>query len=359
MFENPSLADSFAQFADEFSHALPMYSDLALGIAADRELLALLQHAPAEQQLPVLLFASVHALVLDEPSLRLAAYYPSMTDEPRTDSAFTAFRALCLERRADIEAMVSNRTVQTNEVGRCRFYLPTMAIIGREMGHLSLVDVGTSAGLNLLFDRFRYSFSGPDGEFDVGSESGVHLRGEFRGAGAPAPLTMPQVSGRLGFDRSPVDLTDPADRTWLRACVWPEQLERFQRLDAAIDLALAEPIEVRRGDAVDELAAAVASASTVGHPVVMNSWVLNYLTSDRRAAYVTEMDRLGSEVDLSWVFAESPRMCDHLPFPVEPRWPNLTLSMLVTWRDGVRTVRHLADCHPHGEWLHWVDQPVP
>jgi hypothetical protein len=350
------LADKFEEWAKDFGRVAPMYAGLARGIAGDPELLALLAEAPEEQQLPVLLFASVHSLVLAEPELAAAAFYPSVHAGVRThDGAFEAFRQLCRSRRVDIAALLTTRVTQTNEVGRCRLYLPALSLIAEEMGPLSLVDVGTSAGLNLFLDRYHYAFV-PGGE--VGPMSAVALTCRVRGERRPAQLTMPVVAGRLGIDRSPIDLGDPDDRNWLRACVWPEQTDRVQRLDAAIDIALSMPAEIRRGDATASLAAAIATAGQSGHPVVMNSWVLNYLSAHERRSYVAELDRLGAGTELSWVFAESPRLCEGLPWPANPPRPDLTALMLVRWRRGTRSVRHLAECHPHGEWLRWLDDPV-
>jgi hypothetical protein len=350
------LAGKFEEWAQDFHRVAPMYAGLARGIAGDPELLALLAEAPEEQQLPVLLFASVHSLVLAEPELAMAAFYPSVRAGVSTfDGAFEAFRELCRSRRADIAALVTTRATQTNEVGRCRLYLPALSLIAGELGPLSLVDVGASAGLNLFLDRYHYAFM-PGGE--VGTTSEVTLTCQVRGERRPTRLDMPVVAGRLGIDRSPIDLGDRDDRNWLRACVWPEQTERLQRLDAAIAIALSMPAEIRRGDATTSLDDAIAVARQSGHPVVMNSWVLNYLSTHERRSYVAELDRIGARTELSWVFAESPRLCEGLPWPANPHRPDLTALMLVSWRQGTRSVRHLADCHPHGEWLRWVDEPV-
>jgi hypothetical protein len=363
------LSVKFTEWARDFHTVAPMYAELARRIATDRELLALLALAPEEQQLPVLLFASVHSLVLGEPDLAAGACYPSVNHNAGVDTldgAFEAFRELCRTRRADIAALVTTRVTQTNEVGRCRLYLPALALIADDVGPLSLVDVGASAGLNLFLDRYHYTYvprRAVGAIRETGPASKVTLTCELRGEGRPTFLAVPTVTGRLGIDRSPIDLGDGNDRNWLRACVWPEQTERFHRLDAAIDIALSSPAEIRAGDATVHLDEAITTARQSGHPVVMNSWVLNYLTADERRSYVAELDRLGAGTELSWVFAESPRLCGDLPWPTgaEPttsRWPDLTVLMLVTWRRGVRSVRHLADGHPHGEWLHWVDQPV-
>ena len=106
--------------------------------------------------------------------------------------------------------------------------------------------------------------------------------------------------------------------------------------------------QVRAGDAVEDLADTIALVAGHGHPVVLNTWVLNYLSDAQRRAYVAELDRLGASADLSWIYAEMPALVSGLPVPDDPEREHRTVVTLVRWRDGVRTVDHLADAHPHG-----------
>ncbi|MBG7606277.1 MAG: DUF2332 family protein [Actinobacteria bacterium] len=89
------------------------------------------------------------------------------------------------------------------------------------------------------------------------------------------------------------------------------------------------------------------------HPVVTNSWVLNYLTSQERVDYLAELDRIGKARDLSWVYVEAPALIEELPNGPDPQDPHRTVLSLARWRDGQRTVEHLATCHPHGFWIQW------
>ena len=157
-----------------------------------------------------------------------------------------------------------------------------------------------------------------------------------------------------GIDSTPVALDDDAATRWLEACVWPDQTDRFDRLRAAIEIARAAPPDVRVGDAVADLAANVRQLAARGHPVVTNTWVLNYLTPRQRRAYVAELDALGAELDLSWTYLESPFLTPELPGPATTDSVDRTVLVLVRWRSGRRTVEHLADTHPHGYWMHWT-----
>lgn len=326
----------------------PLYSTLNRQIAEHPDLVELLTAAPDEQQLPVLLLAAVHSLVLAEPDLELAAWYPTTSAEPRPTDPFPAFARLCRDRADEIRSIVRTHSVQTNEVGRCALLLPPLGLVETEVGPLALIDVGTSAGLNLHLDRFEYVYS-PGGR--VGAPSPVVLECGVRGD-IPIPPRLPTIVSRLGIDRSPVDITDPDSARWLLACVWPDQPDRFRRLAAAIDLAATGPASVVRGDAVETVAAAVRTHGERAHPVVIDSWVLNYLPEQRRRDYVAELDRAGGHGDLTWISAEAPALCAGLPYPPHLHDVQRTVVLVVRWRSGVRTVTHHATAHPHGYWMH-------
>jgi hypothetical protein len=163
---------------------------------------------------------------------------------------------------------------------------------------------------------------------------------------------MPLVGDAIGLDASPIDVLDDEQTRWLAACVWPDQLDRLARLRSALELARTHPPHIVTGDAVHDLAATIEQVSDDVHPVVMNSWVLNYLPEARQREYVHELDRVGASRDLSWVVAESPAQTPGLPIPCHDDEHETVLSV-VCWRSGRRTVDRLGICHPHGYWLHW------
>jgi hypothetical protein len=337
----------FAEFARSASPRAPLYHDLAAGIAADAKLASLLLHAPARQRQPVLLFASIHfLLLLGRTDHGLRAHYPNLTPVPDRSDPVPALRRFCRHHRDELAELLATRSTQTNEIGRCSLLLPALGIVAAEVGPLSHVDVGTSAGLNLLLDRYRYVYE-PGGT--VGAPSTVELTCEVRGD-PPIPADLPTIEQRRGLDRCPVDARDAAQSRWLEACVWPDQTDRFERLRAALALAREIVPEVHTGDALTATAPLVASASA--HPVVTNTWVLNYLSGTERRAYVEALDACGRERDLSWVFVESPVLVPELP-GAEGR-DTASALVLVRWRDGRRTVDHLARCHPHGYWMQWT-----
>jgi hypothetical protein len=350
-----SLARLFAEFADTWRTRAPLYSSIATTVSLDPGLAALLLRAPAPQRLPVLLFAAVHDLLLADPSAELATWYPNLADDPRPSGEgrlAQTFREFVRDRSDEISSRLQTRSTQTNEVGRCALLLPALGVIAEEVGPLGHLDVGASGGLNLLIDRYEYHYTDRGGVTTVVGSSPVVIPVTTRGA-VPVPSSLPTVSRRCGIDRRPIDVTDPDEARWLEACVWPDHVERFERLAAAIELARHDPPELLEGDAVSSLAPALDRLGADVHPVVTNSWVLNYLTAEERVSYLSELDRIGAVRDLSWVYAEAPIHIPELPNSPDPSNPELTVLSMVRWRRGTRTVEHVATCHPHGRSMRW------
>ena len=342
----PGVTALFAEFARTATQRAPLYHRLATGIAADPALAELLLSAPPMQRQPVLLFACVHDLLLaGRPDHGLAHFYPDLVAETDRGDPMPAFRAFAAAHADELGELLVTRSTQTNEIGRCALLLPAFGIVADEVGPLAHLDVGASAGLNLLLDRYHYTYD-PGGE--LGAPSSVALTCGTRGD-VPLPTAMPAIVERVGLDRSPVAVADDDAARWLTACVWPDQTDRIERLQAAIAIARSTGVEVRPGDAVTDTAALVVGAAA--HPVVTTTWVLNYLSSAERRAFVEALDACGRRRDLSWVFAESPVLVPDLP-TVDAR-TSTTALVLVRWRRRRRTARHLAECHPHGYWLRW------
>lgn len=364
------LVGHFLASATDSESRAPLNAALARIIATDRSLYGLLGHAPPEQQLPVLLLAAIHDTLLRTPDHPLAAWYPNLRSSPRNPAEAGLARTLrdfIADHEATIIDLVSTRRVQTNEVGRCALLLAGFVRAAQDTGALAHIDVGASAGLNVLLPHFRYRYDdGPligadtahaaaDSDPDSDSDSdSVVIECSTRGE-VPPPDHVPDISASCGIDQRPIDVTDPDEARWLEACCWPDQADRFERLRRAISIARRHPPELLAGDAVDSIEPAVERMSSRGHPTVTTTWVLNYLGDSARAEFVAALDRAGASNDLSWVAAESPAMTPELPHPAELNGRHTTALTLVRWRSGRRVVDHLAECHPHGYWMHWLD----
>lgn len=352
MASRTDLAGQFREFAETFARRSPLYGRLAAAIAEDAMLLGLLDDAPADQRRPVLLFAAVHHLVLEGHGGELAPHFTSI-DDASTDPV-RELHALVDRHRDELHRLITTRSVQTNEVGRCAAIVPLHDAIRREVGATSLLEVGASAGLLLNFHQYAYRYD--DGPW-IGADAPVRItcttRGVAREVGLPHDVIAPHAA--LGLDRAPVDLDDPDAVRWLEACMWPEETGRRERLLAAIALARTTRPEIREADAVEDVAAVLRERSSLGHPVVLTSWTLAYLDEAARRRFVDELENFGRHDDLSWVILESPADTAGLPIPTTSPPESITVVALVTWRSGRRSVRRVATMHPHGATLRWAE----
>jgi hypothetical protein len=318
-----------------------LYAGLSAGVLEDPELLAIAATAPVGQPPPNLFFAAVHYLLLSGVSHPLARLYPSLNGgRDANEDAFPAFRDFCLRHRQPIEALLGTRTVQTNEVARSSALQPGFAVVARRAGRpLALLEIGASAGLNLLGDRYCVAY----GDRLLGDpRSAVRIECRLRGDLRP-PLETAPIAWRLGIDRNPIDITDADQALWLRALVWPDQPWRAELLLAAIRVAQEEPPEVLRGDALDLLAEVIAQAPADAALCLYSSFTLYQFGLAQKAA----LDRIvaraaGSRpihrLELEWRAGEKPYL------------------ELETLGDGARRPIRLASAHDHGAWLEWLDR---
>jgi uncharacterized protein DUF2332 len=225
-------AELYRRFARvEASGESPTYERLALAVARDDGALALLGAVAPRCRQPNLLFGALRLLgvPLDDPSWALGwlrAHPESVLEVLRT------------------------RRTQTNEVGRCALHVPVLAALPQP---LALVEVGASAGLCLLPDRWRYHYTGPGVARTVGAGP-VTVACTVDGP-VPLPPAPPVIAWRAGLDLHPVDAADPDARRWLRCLVWPEHRDRATRLDSALRVAAAAAPRIARGHLVDDLPA--------------------------------------------------------------------------------------------------------
>ena len=135
---------------------------------------------------------------------------------------------------------------QTNEVGRAAALIGGLLhlVADNDDRPLRLVEIGASAGLNLRADRFRVELA--DGRSVGPAGSPVVLRDPWQG---PLPPLRPRlvVVERLGCDVAPLDPATTEGRLRLTSYVWPDQLERLDRLRGALQLAARGPGHGRAG----------------------------------------------------------------------------------------------------------------
>ncbi|KKI18496.1 DUF2332 domain-containing protein [Sphingomonas sp. Ag1] len=228
---------------------------------------------------------------------------------------------------------------QTNEPGRSAALMMGLLQVARRFGQpIELLEIGSSAGLNLLIDRYRFDLGGTI----VGPDaSPVTIRPEWRGA-APAPEAVRFASVR-GVDINPIDVRDPAAAQRLIAYSWVDVPERAARLEAAFAMFAADPPRLDAGDAAAWIEERLAEPQPRGVTrVLMHSVVWQYLGPERqariRAAMLAAAQEADDERPLAWV-----RM--------EPNKQSAVQEVWVQAWPGAATPVRVAQTHAHGTWV--------
>ena len=245
---------------------------------------------PPESALALRFLGAVHCLVLQGQAPKLAACYPSVGGDSKCDSLWPRFRDVVQDHVAVLRELV-HRPVQTNEVGRCAALLGGFVQVVRETHlPLRLLEIGAAGGLILRWDHYRYE-AGEEGWGDPNSP--VRITDVFEGQHPPFDVPV-RVVERRGCDNSPIDPGTEEGRLTLESYVWPDQLERFRQLAAAIDVARRVPARVDQGNAPDWIETALAESVPGVATVVYHSIVWQYLSDADRARFQQIMAAAGN-----------------------------------------------------------------
>jgi len=299
-------ADWYGRATRELAPHSPLHAAWAAGVAQDDDILGLLDRLPRDRRQPSLIFSVATWLGAAE-------------------SGYGEFRAWLAANWPAVEAAARERRTQTNEVGRCA---PLVAALARIPGPLALLEVGASAGLCAIPERYSYRF----GDAAVLGDGSPEIACAVDDP-ALAPTTLPDIGWRLGLDLHPLSAADDADAAWLEALVPLDRTDRRERLRAALATARRDPPRVVAGDALDDLPAAAAGAPDGLSLVVVSLGTLVYLPPEARAAFPGAVRGLGARL----VTLEQSGIADPTALP----------GRFVLALDGVP----IAEASPHGDRL--------
>lgn len=362
------LSNLFVFLADhDFAGYSPTYEQLARAIAADTKLLEFVETSASPNtrrgRIPVLFFAATHDRILANPESEIARIYRGESDS----DPLQPFRELVELERETIAHNMRTRSVQTNEAGRSSIL---SLAFGRARNNVvaptALFEIGPSAGLNLFFDLFRIEYMREDTLLACAGpqEATVQLTCDVRGPSLPPfPTDKFTPISRSGIDPNPIDVRSEEERRWLQACVcWPGIADRPQRLAAALEVARTSPPHLISGDAVTDLGQALTQIPISEHLIIFATWALAYLNAEGRQKVLATIDEIGTTRDLDFITFEEPRFTSWVePADAEVFETYLgegtpTQLSLRSWRDGLCTTTALAIAHPHGRWIHWLEE---
>jgi hypothetical protein len=311
-----SIADNYRAWGRDARGLSPAYEMLSYSVAEDDLILRFLAALPEPKQQPNLLFAAASYLLGAAPGL-------------------AELRTLVRQDPAGLSRVMLARRTQTNEAARCATLLPVLAGLPEP---LALIEVGASAGLTLLPDRYSYDY---DGHRITGTDPDAPVIRCAVSGPVPLPDRVPVICWRAGLDLNPLDVTDDDDMRWLSCLLWPGEAGRTERLAGAIATARRDPPVIHRGDLLTDLPGLAAQAPPEATLVVYHSAVLAYVGPAARQRFAATVRGLGAV----WLSNEAPGVV-----------PGVTSEErddggFVVVRDG-QTLLALAD--GHGSWLQWL-----
>lgn len=289
---------------------------------------------PAAAALAMRFNAAIHALARRGSPEALEALY--LGEHKDFDGALA--KAMAVED--DFIAEWMNHPTQTNEVCRSAAIISALMVAKREFGlPFELLEIGSSAGLNLNLAHYAYDLGGvAAGD----AESPVRIAPEWRGA--PPPAETVAISSACGVDLRPLDVRDSATRERLMSYIFADQPLRAERLRQALAVAQRHPPRVDRADAITWLGEQLARPQPEGQcRVVFHSMVTQYFSPRAREIGIGMLATAGAA-------ASRDRPLAKIGFEWTEERSEVRLT-LTCWPSG--EARHLATCHPYGAWIEW------
>jgi hypothetical protein len=308
--------------AHETRGVSPLYEALAEAIVRHDDLVAFIASLPADKRQPNLLFAAVR----------------HVCGTPEGPEHFIQW---VRQHQTRIRAVMLARHTQTNEPARCATLVSLLASLPQP---LALLEVGASAGLCLLPDRYGYDYGHQRVLPDTTGEAPIPIFPCQTNDETRTPKVLPEVIWRLGIDLNPVDLTNLDDVAWLETLVWPGQEQRADRLRAAIAMAQADRPTVVQGNLLHDFLRYADQAPKHATLVVFHTAVLAYLSDP------SDRDRFASmvrETGAVWISNEAPRVLPHIAAKLTTEAP---CNRFLLAHNG----EPVALTGPHGQSIYWL-----
>ncbi|PWW26866.1 hypothetical protein DFO73_10929 [Cytobacillus oceanisediminis] len=339
MFNNEVLSRTFLTFAEkECKGSSLLYEHLSIKISRDDNLLEICSNAREGQPIPNLLFGAVHYLLLKGKDHPLKEYYPSIVSNPKSyKKSFEFFKGFCFKYRNEIESILKARLVQTNEVRRCAYLYPAFCTIYEKAKKpLALIEIGTSAGLQLLWDKYSYSY----GHSDIygNKDSKLKITAEIKGENTPIlHSTPPPVSTRFGLDLNTIDLNDEEETLWLKSLIWPEHKERLFMFEEAASYIKEGQVSLVDGDGISLLTKYVDNIPEDSVICIFHTHVANQMPLEMKKHLLQTVEAIGEKRDVFHIYNN-----------IQDRYLHLDYYL-----DGIESQNTIAEIDGHGRWFKW------
>lgn len=345
------LAEVYRRFgAVDAAGPSPLYERVALALAGSDQAMRAINAAPAGRRSPTVILAALHDLALAGRAPALAAAYSAGDG----DAAALAAIDTLLQLTESVLDLAARRQPPTDQTGRYAVLYPAVAEAAHRVGAgaVGLVDVGRPAALNSSVDRVGITYD--NGQSLGDPSSPVQQRCSVVGERPVPSRAIPLVVTRIGVDLDPLDVTDPDDARWLRACVWPEQLTQPATLDAELAQAATAPPTLLRGPVVEVLPDAITRVPADALPVVMTTWTLSSLPPASRLRFLQHLDEASTGRPVAWVSAEGVGVAPAVPTLGDRRASGHSIIGVAVFDHSSLDVEAVGRCWSRGRMLAWL-----
>ena len=285
--------------------------------------------------------AAFHALKLSGMAPDLTAHYPpNQTD----DAALRRVIVSTLEVHDEFLAKYLDSPPQTNEVARSSMILgAALHVAAQTRLPISLLEIGASAGLNLWFSKFSYDFG--NGLSWGSAQAPLTIKSNWQGNVPPldAPL---KIVDRKGCDQNPLFPSNQDDRSRILSYIWPDQLERMDRISRALEFAATQQRCVEKADAADWVECELVKPSNPATVRMLYHTVFwQYLPQETKVRITKAINSAGAvateQTPLAW-----------FRFETDDNHEDGGRMELTLWPEG--NTRQLGRANFHGRWVRWT-----
>ncbi|MEK4628637.1 DUF2332 domain-containing protein [Solibacillus sp. FSL R7-0682] len=290
------LIEIFNRFKErEAAGNSPLYVYWCGKIVEDQAILNLISHIPKEQPKPNLFFASVQ-FVAAQKNHPLYSYiqHPKLSIY-ELEQSFQQLTNLCQLYEVELIHCFQTKYVQTNEINRATYLYPIFSEIAKMTKlPLSLIEIGTSAGLLLNLDHFYYAILEKNSVIEFGNPNS-DLQLTAQNLGEPLKSVFPfSVQNRIGYDLNIIDLTKEEDYLWLNALIWPEQIERKERLKQVRKLNQSITKQLLEEDFLTSLPNITAKLDETTQIVIFHTHVANQFPEKLKKNFLQLLNQLSN-----------------------------------------------------------------
>jgi hypothetical protein len=337
--------DMWRFLAGEMRHwKAPFFAALCDAVGEDEELQRMALNTRPGQP-PTQFIAAVQFLLMRGAAHDLRNHFPSLNGgKTLAGDPIPLFKDFCLTHRDEIVELINTRATNTNEIARSAGLNAAFRTLAAQApAPLHLVEIGPSAGFNLLWDRYQIKYMRDGHSYTTETPDPLlTVETELKQGGIPPLGTPPKIASRVGLELNPVNLDNEEERDWLRAVVHADHLARHERIVKVLALKANERPEIRGGDALKLLPQALSEIPDNGTVCVYHTFAV-YQFSPEMQQTLEDIFITASAVRPIWRLSNE--------------WgPNAKCPLtLMRYERGSLTQQTLAYCDIHGSWIEWLN----